>query len=275
MGYDQDGSASSDRDGVSSENHARDKKPRDGGAPAGLNGPALHGAVSSTVVSQTADPAHSAESQVTSQTMGSLKSTGSSLNWSRGFFRLWVAASALWVGAIGLNTYAAIEAPRSGWFVRSFETGSMTTPDDVERLLGSHIKRIRNPGSFPAASDQSPIAQFLVRRLAEELAEVAAVAEKSGIPRPSDPLQISIMAGLTPDQVGANLEIATHIAMGNELLAAAKSNPYAWPTSFDTRQRVHEIEWGRFWIFVLGGPLLALGFGLTVRWISRGLMSPP
>jgi len=222
-------------------------------------------------------PAAHPEPPFRSSVTSSTPSGKQSLNWSSAAFRLWVVASVLWVGVIAGQTAVAFHIkPSIGWFIHSYTIGSDFTPSDAERLLEAQISRFKARANSGAdrAPDPNGYREIAERLADERLDEMAAVWQSRLIFMRTDVESLAAETGLTATQIALDEEKAVKIVSGLKLVSLAKAFPKTWPSSFDTRQTVHAIDWPRLLGVILGAPLLALGFGLTLRWIARGLIQP-
>lgn len=200
------------------------------------------------------------------------------INWPRGFMRLWLAASLVWAAFIGIQTAAAMNgSPYSGWFVDVRYVTSTYQPDDAQVFLRGSVARLqlKNDETTGQAAGVDLDQIVLAAVAPKHLSDLANAAYSAGIPRLTDPVQIAEITGLSIDVVSSNLVTASQIAAGLKLVEAASAGVIQWPKSFDTRTREQSVDWVRLWAYLLGVPLLLLIFGLTLRWIALGLMSPP
>lgn len=55
------------------------------------------------------------------------------MNWSKGFFRMWIALSVIWVIIVGLFSYESIENPYFSWGGYLYSQDTSETPKYMER----------------------------------------------------------------------------------------------------------------------------------------------
>lgn len=197
------------------------------------------------------------------------KASSSPLNWSKGFFRLWVVASVLWVATLGAETVLSFASKQDGWFVSTHQAGRFYSPENATSFLRSQIDALRAQELGNSSTERGPKPGSLYYEIVDQrLTEIHLAAQASGIAQPLEISQISAATGLSPEQIARNPDRAAQLASGLELVAKVGIGAVAWPKGFDTRELILVVEWEIFLATLIGVPLLILAFGMTLRWVA-------